>query len=1042
MNRKLVWLAPIVALMIVLLPTLGLLLSRPAAAQGGADLYIKDTPLDTGSEPNPDTGPMWVSEDIWVRNAPDPGYQPNPFPETSPSWTPLPHQNPEYRDSKYSQPNYVYVRVRNRGAAASTGAERLRLYWAKASTGLAWPTQWIDYLASTCGPTDLYGAEITKPRVNAATASAAERNAYRDAILAIGTLPSFVFPGGVRYWHKQDEVHEFGPSNRHGTPAFLPWHREMINRYEVLLQEHDPTVKLLYWDWTTNPTSSTGGFNFFTSSFMGASGAGTGGVSIGAPFIPALGAPPVSRNLGGNPCCTTQTSVSDATVLSRSPYSMFHPFIESSPHDYSHVYIGGGTNMSAISTAAEDPFFFLLHANVDRLWAQWQRNPASLSRLNLATTYNPLSSNINVTTNMAPWNGGGGIRPWTVADGYIVNKTAKDASVVSPPIYDTAPLVIPVLQPGEAVVIEIPWYPPNPADFGCFGGDQGHFCLLGRIETAITPPFGMTTAEGPGVFANTKNNNNIAWKNITVVDNFAGALGLTSVLVRNVFREPIAAGLRFANTREIGTSFFNFGRISVDLKPELFRRWREGGGVGQGIEPQGNTGRISVQSPEAFIQNMRLEPGEVFSVDILFELAGDYPLPLGVLPKWDLMQTGTPEDPRAVVGGQRFHLDFRKLALVEASGDWRYLDNGSFPGADWIVLDFDDSRWKQGRAELGFGNDPVTTIDGGPPNRRHITTYFRRAFEVADPAFYRNLLLRLKRDDGAVVYLNGQEVYRVNLPEGAITADTLATREVSGLEEEVFFPIDATDWLQLLKQGRNVIAVEVHQDAPSSPDLSFDLELVANPAITRFPPQLRFVSLENGAQFQMGQSIPIEVETFDVDGQVRSVLFLADGELLSTDADPPFAFQWQDARLGSHRLRAVVTDDEQMQTTVDVTVTVLDNTPPIVDLLVPADGAMFQAHEPIQVVAQAADPGGAVARVEFYLRDADLFGAPNHMVGSADASPYTVELTGVAPGHYMLTAVARDDHDMTSPSLPVHIMVHDTSGPRLFLPHIAVAAEH
>lgn len=105
-------------------------------AQPSPDLYMKDTPADTGVEPNPNPGPMWVSEDIWVRTSPDLGYRPQPFPEATPSWVPLPHENPEYRDPKYGLPNYIYIRVRNRGTAASAGTERLRVYWAKASTGL------------------------------------------------------------------------------------------------------------------------------------------------------------------------------------------------------------------------------------------------------------------------------------------------------------------------------------------------------------------------------------------------------------------------------------------------------------------------------------------------------------------------------------------------------------------------------------------------------------------------------------------------------------------------------------------------------------------------------------------------------------------------------------------------------------------------------------------------------------------------------------------------------------------------------------------
>src|SRR6266567_6455455 len=95
-----------------------LMVSAPPA-QAAADLYIKDTPADTGIEPNPDPGPMWVSEDIWVRITPNVGYQPLPFPDASgPVWSPQPHENPEYRDPKFSVPNYVYVRIRNRGKAA------------------------------------------------------------------------------------------------------------------------------------------------------------------------------------------------------------------------------------------------------------------------------------------------------------------------------------------------------------------------------------------------------------------------------------------------------------------------------------------------------------------------------------------------------------------------------------------------------------------------------------------------------------------------------------------------------------------------------------------------------------------------------------------------------------------------------------------------------------------------------------------------------------------------------------------------------------
>ncbi len=113
-----------------------------------ADLYIKDQPTDIGVEPNPDpTGVFWNSEDIWVRN-------------TNDGFINQVHQNPEYRNPASMQPNYVYVRVRNRGFAASTGTEMLKLYWAKASSALSWPNPWNGSLPVSCNPAKFMGGQM------------------------------------------------------------------------------------------------------------------------------------------------------------------------------------------------------------------------------------------------------------------------------------------------------------------------------------------------------------------------------------------------------------------------------------------------------------------------------------------------------------------------------------------------------------------------------------------------------------------------------------------------------------------------------------------------------------------------------------------------------------------------------------------------------------------------------------------------------------------------------------------------------------------
>lgn len=106
----------------------------PSSTTAAVDLYMKDTPKeveserDRGEEPNIDNDPMWLSEDIWVRRQNDGiANQENENPDhfTTPGLT-----------------NYIYVRVRNRGYAPSTGTEKITLNWAKAATALSWPSHW------------------------------------------------------------------------------------------------------------------------------------------------------------------------------------------------------------------------------------------------------------------------------------------------------------------------------------------------------------------------------------------------------------------------------------------------------------------------------------------------------------------------------------------------------------------------------------------------------------------------------------------------------------------------------------------------------------------------------------------------------------------------------------------------------------------------------------------------------------------------------------------------------------------------------------
>jgi hypothetical protein len=167
---------------------------------------------------------------------------------------------------------------------------------------------------------------------------------------------------------------------------------------------------------------------------------------------------------------------------------------------------------------------------------------------------------------------------------------------------------------------------------------------------------------------------------------------------------------------------------------------------------------------------------------------------------------------------------FASLVAVEST--WKYCVTGTALDASWKTTNFNDAAWPSGPAELGYGNSPRTTIGyGTDASHKYITTYFRKTFVVGNPAAFTNLSVGLKRDGGAVIYLNGQEIWRDNMPAGAIDYSTLATRSVTGDDETTFFHGNGTNYLVA---GTNLLAIELHQSSQSNDDLSFDLTLTGN----------------------------------------------------------------------------------------------------------------------------------------------------------------------------------------------------------------------
>ncbi|MGB5756339.1 MAG: hypothetical protein WBM50_05450, partial [Acidimicrobiales bacterium] len=181
--------------------------------------------------------------------------------------------------------------------------------------------------------------------------------------------------------------------------------------------------------------------------------------------------------------------------------------------------------------------------------------------------------------------------------------------------------------------------------------------------------------------------------------------------------------------------------------------------------------------------------------------------------------------------------------LVESSSPWRYDDSGTDRGSAWRTVSFDDAGWDEGPGEFGFGDgDEATILAAG-----HVTYYARKRFDFSGP-IPASLDLRLKADDGAVVYLNGVEILRDNMPEGPIDAATEAVGWRSGADESfVQHSVSSAP----LVQGENVLAVEVHNVWSGNNDLSFDARLGPSVDVVD-PPPARLI--ERGATWRHDDS--------------------------------------------------------------------------------------------------------------------------------------------------------------------------------------------
>ncbi|HEV7395913.1 MAG TPA: tyrosinase family protein [Pyrinomonadaceae bacterium] len=290
----------------------------------------------------------------------------------------------------------------------------------------------IEARATVLSPTAVLAGSIklmVRIRKNAESLTPGERDRFVKAFADLNNQ------GAGRFADFRNMHTDVSSPQAHGAPGFLPWHRAYLLDLERELQAIDPSVALPYWRFD-QPAPK-----LFTTDFLGTSGP-SGAVQFGntnpLQFWVTDGGQGVLRSPRNfwNPATQPgPTVITEAATLGLgTQYSAFLS-MEGNPHGTAHTRWDGFIRQ--IGTAAKDPLFFLLHCNVDRLWAKWQKQNGRFDSSQASSFAgdpgNPIGHNLNDT--MWPWNGiTGGDRPPDAPGGAMASSPCASAPGPTPQV--------------------------------------------------------------------------------------------------------------------------------------------------------------------------------------------------------------------------------------------------------------------------------------------------------------------------------------------------------------------------------------------------------------------------------------------------------------------------------------------------------------------------------------------------------------------------------------------------------------------------------